>query len=133
MSQPPLRVRAGTALDDAERDAFVLRHAAGTFFHLAGWRRAVERIMGHTGRDVLAHRGEELVGVLPLMGCRGLKGCVRLISMPYAVYGGPLGRDSEVEGALVEAARALAVRAARFGGGPEAKEFLRQRLAVDAG
>jgi FemAB-related protein (PEP-CTERM system-associated) len=108
MSQAPLRVRAGTALDDAERDAFVLRHAAGTFFHLAGWRRAVERVMGHTGRDLLAYRGDDLVGVLPLMACRGLKGRVRLISMPYAVYGGPLGLDSEVEAALVEVARAQA-------------------------
>ena len=39
----------------------------------------------------------------------------------------------EAEAGRAEAARALAVRAARFGGGPEAKEFLRQRLAVDAG
>ncbi|MEO2163168.1 MAG: GNAT family N-acetyltransferase, partial [bacterium] len=108
MSQLPLRVRAGTALDDAARDAFVLGHSAGTFFHLAGWRRAVERVMGHTGRDILAHRGDELVGVLPLMACRGLKGRVRLISMPYAVYGGGLGLDSEVEGALAELARAQA-------------------------
>ena len=37
----------------------------------------------------------------------------------------------EAEAGRDEAARALAVRAARFGGGPEAKEFLRERLAAD--
>jgi FemAB-related protein (PEP-CTERM system-associated) len=108
MSPLPLRVRAGTAVDDAVRDAFVLEHTDGSFFHLAGWRRAVERVMGHTGRDVLAYRGQELVGVLPLMACRGLKGRVRLISMPYAVYGGPLGQDAEATNALVEHARSQA-------------------------
>ncbi len=108
MSQVSFRVRAGTARDDAARDAFVRGHAAGSFFHLAGWRRAVERVMGHKGRDLLAHRGEELVGVLPLMACRGLRGRLRLISMPYAVYGGPLGLDVEATNALAETARVLA-------------------------
>ena len=43
-----------------------------------------------------------------------------------------LGRI-EAEAGRAETARALAVRAARFGGGPEAKKFLREQLAADAG
>jgi FemAB-related protein (PEP-CTERM system-associated) len=108
MSQIRLTVRAGTAADDGARDVFVDGHSAGTFFHRSGWRRAVERVMGHKGRDLLALRGEQLVGVLPLMACRGLTGRVRLISMPYAVYGGALGEDAEVAAALVQRARAQA-------------------------
>ncbi|MDE0883927.1 MAG: tetratricopeptide repeat protein [Myxococcota bacterium] len=39
----------------------------------------------------------------------------------------------EAEAGRAEAARILAVRAARFGGGPEAKDFLREQMALDAG
>ncbi len=105
MNAAPIRVRAGTAADDGVRDAFVRGHHSGTFFHLSGWRRTVEQSMGHRACELLAWRDEQLVGLLPLMACRGLKGRVRLISMPYAVYGGPLGDDAQVVAALVAAAR----------------------------
>ncbi|MBI5363507.1 MAG: GNAT family N-acetyltransferase [Planctomycetes bacterium] len=79
-------------------------------FHLAGWRRAVTRVFRHENRDLLAFRGAELVGVLPLMRCRTPFLASHLISVPYGVYGGPLGADRDVEHALVAEARALARR-----------------------
>lgn len=103
-----LEILRGSAADDLERDRFVRAHPRGTFFHLAGWRRAVERAFGHAPRDLVARRGGELVGVLPLMRCRGPLGRAHLVSMPYAVYGGPLGEDRGVEHALVAAAGELA-------------------------
>jgi FemAB-related protein (PEP-CTERM system-associated) len=103
-----LEIVLGGPAEDAERDRFVRAHPRGTFFHLAGWRRAVERAFGHAPRDLVARRGGELVGVLPLMRCRGPLGRAHLVSMPYAVYGGPLGIDAEVERALTAAAVALA-------------------------
>jgi len=108
MSEGGLVVRAGGVADDEARDAFVRGAAGASFFHLAGWRRVVERVMRHRGRDLLAFRGDELVGVLPLMECRGLRGGRSLISMPYAVYGGPLAADGGARQALIEAASALA-------------------------
>lgn len=106
---PPLRVRASTPEDDPVRDRLVLAHPHGTFFHLAGWRRAVERAFGHAPRDLVALRGDEIVGVLPLMRCRGPLGRGHLISIPYAVYGGPVAADDAVRRALVDAGRELAV------------------------
>jgi len=102
-----IAVRAGLPAEDARRDAYVRAHPRGTFFHLAGWRRMVESVYGHEPLDVYAWRDDRLVGVLPLMLCRGLLGGRRLVSMPYAVYGGPLGDDADVERRLVEEGRRL--------------------------
>lgn len=109
-SLPPVQVRPSTAADDAARDRFVAAHAKGTVFHLAGWRRAVERVFHHENRDLLAFRGHELVGVLPLMRCRTPFFESHLVSVPYGVYGGPVGVDRAVEHALIGEARALARR-----------------------
>ena len=109
VTAPTTTVRPSTASDDEARDRFVRAHEHGTFFHLSGWRRVVERVMRHTGRDLVAFRGDELVGVFPMVACRGLRGGTSLISMPYAVYGGALGADAEVERALFAEAERLAV------------------------
>lgn len=102
-----LVVRAARLGDDAQRDAYVRAHARGTFFHLSGWRKVVERVHGHEPLELLAQRGERVVGVLPMMLCRTLGGR-QLVSMPHATYGGPLGDQPEVERALVDEARRLA-------------------------
>src|SRR6185295_15959940 len=95
---------------DAARDRFVERHAQGSVFHLSGWRRAVRRVFGHEEHDLLAWRGEQLVGVLPLMRCATPLFTSHLVSVPYGVYGGPLADERETELALIDAARALARR-----------------------
>jgi FemAB-related protein (PEP-CTERM system-associated) len=101
-----LEIRPGRPSDDAARDLYVRAHPRGTFFHKSGWRRAVERAFEHEPSDWLAWRGEELVGVLPLMRTRSLLQNTQLISMPYAVYGGALGDELEVERRLVACATA---------------------------
>src|SRR5690606_14177189 len=65
-------------------------------------------------RDLVAWRGEELVGVLPLARCGAFPGKKHHVSMPYAVEGGPLGADRAVERALVDEALRVA-RAQRVG------------------
>jgi len=109
MSSVPLEIRPGDSADDERRDRFVAAHPQGTFFHLSGWRRVIEKVMGHRGADLCAFRGEELVGVFPLMRSASLFGPPSLISMPYAVYGGPLGETDEVQRALFDAAERIAL------------------------
>lgn len=106
-----LEIRPADPADDPPRDDFVRAAGSGTFFHLAGWGRAVRGALGHRRRDLIARRGGQLVGVLPLMECRGLLGRARLISMPYAVYGGALGADREVQHALFAEAQRMALDA----------------------
>lgn len=104
-----IQIRPSTPADDEPRDAFVRALPRATFFHLAGWRRVVERVFCHAPMDLLAVDGDRIVGVLPLMGCRSLRGGRALISVPYAVYGGPVGETPSIERALYEAAEARAL------------------------
>lgn len=103
-----LEIRTFRPEDDKARDAFVHAHPRGTFFHLAGWRRAVRKAFRHQERDLVAWRGSEIVGLLPLIKCKSLLGGSSLISMPYAVYGGPLGTEDAIVRALVAEAKAIA-------------------------
>jgi len=100
----PVSVRDLTRADDAARDALVRRASAGSIFHMSGWERAVERVFHHEPRSLGAFRGEELVGVLPLMLCRTPTFGRHLVSMPYGVYGGPASITAGADAALVTAA-----------------------------
>ncbi|MEZ6013706.1 MAG: FemAB family PEP-CTERM system-associated protein [Planctomycetota bacterium] len=104
-----IEVRRSVAADDAARDAFVEAHPRASFFHLTGWRNVVRDVFGHEPVEFVALDRGELVGVLPVMACRGLRGGRALISMPYAVYGGAIGATQEVEHALFRAAERHAV------------------------
>ena len=99
-----VEVRPGEAAWDEERDAFVHAHPRGTLFHDSRWRRVVNRVFGHESRDLIAMRGGRIVGLLPMMRVPSLPSGTNLVSMPYGVYGGPLGEDVGVERALVDRA-----------------------------
>lgn len=107
-SSPAVEIRFGSEADDVERDAFVHAHPRGTLFHDSRWRRVVNRVFGHLGREVIARRDGRIVGVLPMMRVSALPSGANLVSMPYAVYGGPLGEDLAIEQALVDQAVAEA-------------------------
>jgi FemAB-related protein (PEP-CTERM system-associated) len=104
-----MQVRLSTPADDGLRDEFVRAQDNGTFFHLAGWGQVVEKVMKHKRTDWLAFDGDELVGVLPLSICRSMRGKRNLISVPYGVYGGAVGRNRDVEAALFRAAESQAI------------------------
>ncbi|MEM7305751.1 MAG: FemAB family XrtA/PEP-CTERM system-associated protein [Planctomycetota bacterium] len=103
-----IEIRAARAKNAEARDAFLQSHPASSFFHLSGWSRVVQKEFGHEPKDLVAWRDGEIVGVLPMMLCRGMMGRRSLISMPYGVYGGPVGEDAAVEQALLEEAVRLA-------------------------
>ncbi|MFT5732172.1 MAG: FemAB-related protein (PEP-CTERM system-associated) [Planctomycetota bacterium] len=104
-----LTVRRVSAADHAAWDAFVDACPKATFFHLTGWARAVCEEFGHEDRGWIALSGERVVGVLPIICCRGLRGGRALISAAYGVYGGPVGESREIEHALFRAAEADAI------------------------
>jgi FemAB-related protein (PEP-CTERM system-associated) len=101
-------VRPLELADTAAADALILAHPRSSFFHRSRWSRVVERVFRHVPCHLGAWRGEELVGVLPLMESRGLLGGKNLLSVPYGVYGGPVGADEVVEHRLVAAAVRMA-------------------------
>ncbi|MSR46549.1 MAG: FemAB family PEP-CTERM system-associated protein [Planctomycetes bacterium] len=88
-------------------DEFVERHAGGTFFHTSGWRARVVRHFPHRERLLVARRGERIVGVLPLFETRSPLTGPALVSIPYAVYGGPLAQDGATAAALLTRVRSM--------------------------
>ncbi len=123
------RIAPLEARHDAERDALVRSLPDGSFFHLAGWRRAVVKCFGHEPRDLGAWRDGRLVGVLPLFACRRPLKAPVWVSTAYAVYGGPCAVDPESEALLVRAA----TDAARAAGAARLELRRREPLADDAG
>lgn len=91
-------------------DEYVNRHSEGTFFHLSGWKTALEQAFGHTGHFLLAEENGVIKGVLPLVHIKSLVFGNSLISTPFCVNGGVLASDDDARAALDQAAIALAQR-----------------------
>jgi len=89
---------------DSTWDDFVRSQEGWTHFHLIGWRRVMEGVMGHRCRHLAAYDGEgQLRGVLPLVHVKSMLFGHYLVSSPFVSYGGALGSVDAV-GTLTEAA-----------------------------
>jgi FemAB-related protein (PEP-CTERM system-associated) len=104
-----IRVRSMQTADAARWDAFVEVCPNATFFHRVGWAQIIEQVFRHRTHYLLAERGSDIVGVLPLAQVRSRLFGHALVSLPFAVYGGVASSD----GAAVAALHAAAVERAR--------------------
>lgn len=82
---------------------------AATFFHLSGWKRVIERAFGHRTFYLLARRGGEVCGVLPLTQVKSVLFGNSLISNAFCVEGGIVAAETEA----AEHLRTQALRIAR--------------------
>ncbi len=103
-------VRPFAVSDVRHWDAYVQAHPDATFFHRAGWKRVIEDAFGHRTHFLLAERGGEIVGVLPLAEIRSRLFGHSLGSLPFCAYGGILADHDAAYRALDAAAQALAQR-----------------------
>ena len=98
----------GFRAEDADRwETFVERCPSATFFHRIGWRDILEEEFRHRTHYLVAERGADIVGVLPLAEVKSRLFGHSLTSLPFAVYGGPAADDSQAANALVDAAESL--------------------------
>jgi FemAB-related protein (PEP-CTERM system-associated) len=104
----PLVIKSLTAADRPRWDAFVDACREATFFHRAGWQEAIETSFGHQTHYLLAERGGEICGVLPLVHVKSRLFGQSLVSTAFCVYGGPACVDDEARAALDAKAIALA-------------------------
>src|SRR5439155_24539793 len=79
-----------------------------SFFHRVGWKGVIEEVFRHRTYYRLAERRGEIVGVLPLAEIKSRLFGHALVSLPFAVYGGPAARDPSVARLLIDDAAALA-------------------------
>lgn len=103
-----IAVRSYCDADRSQWDAFVQRHAAGTFFHLTRWSQVVEDTFGYRPHYLLATEGSRICGVLPLFSVENFMVGKCLISTPLAVYGGICADSPLAHRHLLRAVKSLA-------------------------
>ena len=113
ISSIPLAVRRLREGDSERWDSFVAACPEATFFHRVGWREIYEGVFRHRTHYLLAERGVQIVGVLPLVELKSMLFGHSLVSLPFAVYGGAASLDAQatqdLHRAAVELARELGV------------------------
>lgn len=93
----------------AALDAWVRRHPQGSPYHLGAWRAAVAEAYGFPAKLVLAYRGPELAGMLPLCVIKRPFGRPRWSALPFCDLGGPLADSPGLAGLMnAHAAQAAA-------------------------
>jgi FemAB-related protein (PEP-CTERM system-associated) len=102
-----LQVRAYQPADRVRWDEFVAHCPEATFFHRSGWSEVLESCFGHRPHYLVAERGPQIVGVLPLAQVKSLFFGHALVSLPFCAYGGVAAIDAEAVRALHVAARDL--------------------------
>ncbi|MBY0423561.1 MAG: FemAB family PEP-CTERM system-associated protein [Parvularculaceae bacterium] len=91
---------------DSDRwEAFVRDCPQSTFFHHLGWGRAIKSAYGYDSINLMAMRGGEVAGVLPLVDVKSSLLGRSLVSTAFTVGGGVAADDDEARRLLGEAAR----------------------------
>jgi FemAB-related protein (PEP-CTERM system-associated) len=101
---PRISVTELAAGDYFRWDEFVTSCPEGTFFHLSGWKRVIEKEFGYRTYYLLAQRDNVVAGVLPLTHVKSRLFGSRLVSNAFATYGGPVAEDDESRRALEDQA-----------------------------
>ena len=110
-------VRDLTEDDYAAWDRFVMDHPCGSPFHLIAWKKSIEQTFGYRPMYLVAVREQgQICGVLPLFLVSSLLTGRRLVSSPFAVYGGVLADSQEARDSLVD-------RAKQIGAGLQVKDI----------
>ena len=96
--------------EEEEWDRFVLSSPSATFFHLSGWKRVVETVLGHRCFYLVARDDRGISGVFPISWVRNKLFGDCLVSLPLAVYGGICADGEESYFSLLKAGSDLADR-----------------------
>ena len=99
------RLAAG---DEKRWDDFVRNHAEATFYHLSAWQAVIGTHLRHPTDYLYVEQGGRIEGILPLARVKSRLFGDALISLPFLVYGGPIGNGDESVEALIEYAKSLA-------------------------
>jgi len=90
-----------------------------SFYHLWDWGEVLCKTYGYRRHYLGAKRGDEIVGVLPLIYIRSRIFADKLVSLPFAEYGGPLLTDpidsSDKKSALTVLSERVSALAAGLG------------------
>ena len=105
-----------TPKDEQRWDDFVQNCEDATFFHQTGWKHVVEKTYHHQSLYLFTEdETGQITGILPLFFINNLILGKKLISLPFAPYGGICAnRESAASSLLAEAIRHLESLSANF-------------------
>src|SRR5579862_7913990 len=106
----PIEISELQGGEEEKWDQYVRASSMGTFFHLTGWKRVIEKVLGRRCFYLAARRAGATSGVLPISRARSLLFGDCLVSMPLAVYGGICADDRDSYFSLLRAGSDLADR-----------------------
>ena len=82
--------------------SYIYKSSSSTFYHQLGWRNVVKKTYKHKPIYLVAKENGELKGVLPLFLMRSVIFGKKLVSVPFAPYGGVCADSETVEKALID-------------------------------
>ena len=93
--------------DEAAWDAYVYNSPTSTFYHQIGRLNVVETTYKHKPVYLVAKEEGEIKGVLPLFLMKSMIFGNKLLSVPFAHYGGVCAGNKIVEETLIEEAKRI--------------------------
>lgn len=88
--------------DEKAWDEYVLTHLGSTFYHQTRWKNVVMKSYGHKPYYLLAKEDGNIRGLLPLFLIKNMLFGRKLVSVPFAPYGGAIGENKAIEDLLIE-------------------------------
>jgi FemAB-related protein (PEP-CTERM system-associated) len=93
--------------DERAWDEYILNSEHSTFYHQIGWRNVVEKTYKHKPIYLIANENGELRGVLPLFLMRSMFFGKKLVSVPFAPYGGVCADSKIATDLLIDEAKKI--------------------------
>lgn len=93
--------------DEKLWDEYVYKSDDSTFYHQIGWKNVVEKTYGHNPIYLVAKEDGEIKGVLPLFLMKSIFFGRKLVSVPFAPYGGVCADDRMIESMFIDEAKRI--------------------------
>lgn len=91
--------------DEKGWDSFVMRNDDATFYHQVGWKSVIEKTYGHRPYYLFAKNDNgDIVGIFPIFLIKNILFGKRLISIPFAPYGGMCCENEDISKELLNEA-----------------------------
>src|SRR6056297_3102863 len=94
--------------DENAWDNYVTNHPSGTVFHLAAWKRVVEKTFGHKAHYLTEKKNGHIKGICPIFELKSMLFGHSFISIPFAELGGVLSDNENIETNLINSACRIA-------------------------
>ena len=101
--------------DETAWDTYIHKSNSSTFYHQIGWKNVVEKTYKHKPVYLVAKENGEIKGVLPLFSMKSVIFGKKLVSVPFAPYGGICADNETIaDGIVGEAKRITEERGADY-------------------